>query len=661
MSHKLRKAATVCLVLSLLFSLISFGGINVFAATQMGTITGTDVRVRNGAGTSYAILGVVNTGDRVTVLGEAKDNAGDKWYHVTTDKGVTGYVFGQYVSLDVNYRPDADFEAYLTAQKFPESYKEPLRQLHAKYPNWVFEARHLNLDWETALTEEAKPRRNLLINSQVKENWKSMEEGCYDWDTKEYISYDTGGWITAQREITAFYMDPRNSLNETKIFQFENLSFSSAHTVDGVKQILKGSFMESLAQTFFDVGKEKGVSPYHLASRALQEQGVNGNGLGRGDVKWTDAAGTVHDYTGYYNFFNISAYEKDGLSAVQNGAINAKSRGWDTPQKAIEGGADQIGKGYINMGQNTLYLQKFDVVDGGNGYYEHQYMSNVTAAYAEAGSMKAAYSEEALNGTIVFSIPVYTNMPSAVCERPVQEDKNNDNTLVGLGVEGYSLTPTFGRYITDYAVSVPDTVERVTVTATKSDKDATVDDNGAEVATASKTVTLSGKETVITIKVTAPSGLVRNYVIHVYRENGADAPSLGSNKYAVGTHLTGITPNTTVTDLLKDLVVNNGSVRVVDAAGNTVTEKAATGQTVQLISVHNTVVATYPIIIYGDVSGDGAVTSKDLLMAQKHILGLVNLSGANLSAADSGKDGKLTSSDLLRTQKQILGLIQPIL
>ena len=64
---------------------------------------------------------------------------------------------------------------------------------------------------------------------------------------------------------------------------------------------------------------------------------------------------------------------------------------------------------------------------------------------------------------------------------------------------------------------------------------------------------------------------------------------------------------------------------------------------------------------FGDVSGDGAVTSKDLLLAQKHILGVASLSGAYLKAADSGKDGTLTSSDLLRTQKQILGITSPIL
>ena len=33
---------------------------------------------------------------------------------------------------------DLDFEEMLIREGFPESYKEGLRQLHAKHPNWCF-------------------------------------------------------------------------------------------------------------------------------------------------------------------------------------------------------------------------------------------------------------------------------------------------------------------------------------------------------------------------------------------------------------------------------------------------------------------------------------------------------------------------------------------
>ncbi len=639
-----RKCLSVLLATSLLFSCL-FGTLWLSAETQTGVVTGLDtvLRVRKSPSLSAETLEWLENGDEVTVLDTVKAE-GVTWYQIITPTGTTGYSSSEFITIYVNpnYTPDADFEAYLTAQKFPESYKDGLRKLHAKYPNWVFVAQHLNLDWTTALNAEAKVGHNLVQNGSARESWKSMEYGAYNWDTKSYVVFDSGGWVSAQREVVAYYMDPRNFLDDTAIFQFEQLSYSTAHTVEGVTAILKGSFMEKLAADFIAVAKEKNVSAYMLASRALQEQGASGNALGHG---------TAEGYKGFYNIFDIGAYAANGLSAIQNGALYAKSKGWDTPKKSIEGGADQLGKGYISKGQNTLYLQKFDVVDGGNGYYNWQYMTNVTAAKAESSIMKKAYSAEVLKGTMVFSIPVYLNMPAAAQAAP-QSDKNNDNTLTALSVSGYSITPTFSRYTTEYAVTVPKEVTQITVNATKSD-------SGASVAGAGQ-VTLSGDSTVISVKVTAPSGLIRTYTITVNRPGGAVAPTVSSDTYEIGTSITGIKPGITAADFLKGLSVSNGSAVLVNASENAVTGNVATGQTVRIMA-GSTVFATYPVVIYGDTSGDGAVTSADLLRTQKHILGVAKLSGAYLTAADSGKDGAVTSADLLRSQKQILGLSPVVL
>lgn len=649
MQRMKRKVLAVLLTASLLFCSL-FGGLWLYAATQMGTVTGDYVYVRQDAGTGNKALTQLNSGDRVYVLDEKKDSGGALWYKVqTTDKQYTGYMHSNYVKLDepdVEYKPDADFEAYLTSQKFPDSYKDGLRKLHAKYPNWVFVAQHLNLDWTTALSAEAKVGHNLVLDGSARESWKSMEYGAYDWNKKQYVSFDSGGWVSAQREVVAYYMDPRNFLDNTAIFQFEKLSYSSAHTKAGVTAILKGSFMESMAQDFIDVAKAKGVSAYLLASRALQEQGKDGNALGKGTVANFTYNKVEYKVYGYYNIFDIGAYKADGLSSIQNGAIYAKNKGWDTAKKSIEGGADQLGKGYIVKGQDTLYLQKFDVVDGGNGYYNWQYMTNVTAAKAESSIMKKAYTDEVLKGTMVFSIPVYLNMPASAQTAP-QSDKNNDNTLTALSVSGYSLTPTFSRYTTEYAVTVPKDVTQITVNATKSD-------SGASVSGAGK-ITLSGSSTVISIKVTAPSGLVRTYTITVNRPGGSTAPTIDKTSYTVGTNVTGVKPKTSAADFLKGISVKNGTASLVTAAGKEVTGNVATGHVLRIMA-NGTVYASYPIVIYGDTNGDGAVTSVDLLIAQKHILGISKLKGAYLTAADSGKDGSVTSIDLLRTQKQILGI-----
>lgn len=126
-------------------------------------------------------------------------------------------------------------------------------------------------------------------------------------------------------------MDPRNFLNASNIFMFECLSYTEgAYTAAGVSAILSGTFMSgnytcpdtketlSYAETFLTAGQLSEVSPYHLASRAKQEQGAKGNALGNG---------TVSGYEGYYNFFNIGAYATSTGGATLNGAKYASTSG----------------------------------------------------------------------------------------------------------------------------------------------------------------------------------------------------------------------------------------------------------------------------------------------------------------------------------------------
>lgn len=96
----------------------------------------------------------------------------------------------------------------------------------------------------------------------------------------------------------------------------------------------------------------------------------------------------------------------------------------DRSRKSIKGGAAVIVKDYISCGQDTLYLQKFDVVDGGDGYYAWQYMTNVSASKTEGYTMRDAYNEMGLlsgESKIKFKIPVYKNMPSQISPEPGNE------------------------------------------------------------------------------------------------------------------------------------------------------------------------------------------------------------------------------------------------
>jgi len=63
-----------------------------------GTITGTEVRMRNGAGTTSAILGYFTKGEVVQVLKSETVN-GAKWYNVRRADGNTGWVSADYCGL----------------------------------------------------------------------------------------------------------------------------------------------------------------------------------------------------------------------------------------------------------------------------------------------------------------------------------------------------------------------------------------------------------------------------------------------------------------------------------------------------------------------------------------------------------------------------------
>ena len=75
-----------------------------------------------------------------------------------------------------------DFEAYLTEQGFPESYKTELRKLHDSYPNWIFEAQHTGLEWVEVVSAESTIGKNLVPGSSIT-SWKSTgkQENGQSW------------------------------------------------------------------------------------------------------------------------------------------------------------------------------------------------------------------------------------------------------------------------------------------------------------------------------------------------------------------------------------------------------------------------------------------------------------------------------------------------
>lgn len=489
------------------------------AANMTGSCTADVLNVRSGAGTGYSKTGTVSYGDSLTILSETTDSSGAKWYKISCGN-LTGYVSAAYVQLTSSGSQgssDADFESYMTKQGFPESYKPYLRKLHEQHPKWIFTAQKLGVDWNTALKEECVVGRN-LVHSSALASWKSMEKGAYDFNGGYWYGLD-GSWVAASKEIIMYYMDPRNFLNDTYIFMFENQSYDPSYqTESGVKTILADTFMSgsytcpdtkkkyTYSQTFMDAAKKSGVSPYHLASRCRNEQGVNGA---------PQSLGTVKGYENYFNFFDIQAYATSTMTAAEMGCKYAKTTNptyllpWTNQYKSIVGGSIFLGTGYITKGQDTLYLQKFDMVDGGNGLYYHQYMTCVFGQANEAISLKNAYSQDILNSAMEFKIPVYNNMPDKLCPKPTSSGDNN-NYLKSLSVSGTSISPKFDKFTASYTAKVNAEVSSVTINANPLGKSAKVSGKGK--------VSLKTGENTVKVTCTAASGVKRTYTIKITRK-----------------------------------------------------------------------------------------------------------------------------------------------
>lgn len=528
--------------------------LTVSAANMMGNCTADVLNVRSGAGTGYSKTGTVSYGDSLTILSETTDSSGAKWYKISCGN-VTGYVSAAYVQLTSSGSQgssDADFESYMTKQGFPESYKPYLRKLHEQHPKWIFTAQKLGVDWNTALKEECVVGRN-LVHSSALASWKSMEKGAYDFNGGYWYGLD-GSWVAASKEIIMYYMDPRNFLNDTYIFMFENQSYDPSYqTESGVKTILADTFMSksytcpdtkkkyTYSQTFMDAAKKSGVSPYHLASRCRNEQGVNGA---------PQSLGTVKGYENYFNFFDIQAYATSTMTAAEMGCKYAKTTNptyllpWTNQYKSIVGGSIFLGTGYITKGQDTLYLQKFDMVDGGNGLYYHQYMTCVFGQANEAISLKNAYSQDILNSAMEFKIPVYNNMPDKLCPKPTSSGDNN-NYLKSLSVSGTSISPKFDKFTASYTAKVNAEVSSVTVNANPLGKSAKVSGKGK--------VSLKTGENTVKVTCTAASGVKRTYTIKITRKAASQTLQQGDvngDKYL------------TVVDALLMLRYNSGKTQL---------------------------------------------------------------------------------------------------
>jgi beta-N-acetylglucosaminidase len=433
---------------------------------------------------------------------------------------------------------------------------------------------------------------------------------------------------------------------------FEQLSYNSTlHTESVVQQILNGTFMsgsysynnstKTYASTFVEAGKTRNISPIQLASKVLQEQGTKGNS---GTINMDGGDGKT-----YYNHFNINAYGSTNAAIIANALATAKANNWDNPYSSIIGGSATISNGYINVGQDNNYYQKFNTINNKSLYW-NQYMANVRALPSESYTTYASYlNSNLINGAFTFKIPVYNNMPSVTT---LDTSGNSDNTLKSLSVSGCNLNPSFNSSATAYTCSVSSNTASVSVTAAQTSSLATIkyDSN----------VILSSNTTTTKVVVTAANGETKTYSITINKvDSSKESPNdiisyLGYNNSS--NMISGISLGTNSANIIANVKnkFSLATITIKDKNGNNKTSGlVATGDKITITNNNQTV--TYTSIIKGDANGDGKISISDYAKVKSHILGTSLMSNEYLKAADANGDGKISISDYAKIKSHILG------
>lgn len=537
------------------------------------------------------------------------------------------YAVTQNFSSDINAINDS---------KYP-GIKEKIKQLQSKYPNWNFKILYTGLDWNEVISNEytghgSSPKNLVYKTSNYQGQWICAicgEKG-----------YDNGNWKCASEQAIKYMMDPRNSINASDIFQFEELT-NTGCDVNVLKSMTKGTFLEGHEQGIINASNNNNVNAYYIVARLIQEQGKKGTVLAKG-------TGYNGQYVGYYNAFNIAASGNSTAEILTNALAYAQKKGWTSLDASINGGISFLAKQYIQKGQNTLYLQKFDV-EATNGLYSNQYMQNILAAQNEGTTLRNTYINiNSMSSSHTFIIPVYENMPNEICSRPDTNGTSvTDKDVVKVNVDStlrIRNNPN-GNEIVGwlYKNEIVTRLEKATskVGGTYWDK----------IQKSNDTIGYVARETY------ENEGTYKLYLVPINENNNNNNNNNDNKNTGTDTSKVKIDKTNNIITVVPSAIANDileafsGSIKITKADGsflNGGNDLMATGFIVD---------DKYTVVKKGDCNGDGAVDTGDTYILKCAVLNIKKFEkDLYQKAADINNDGSLDTGDTFLLKKHVLGL-----
>ncbi|MBQ8638253.1 MAG: hypothetical protein IJ468_03710 [Lachnospiraceae bacterium] len=672
---------------------------------------GASLAAHRSASAESAVLVTVPEGTELSVIALVLENGDPVWYQVIfqlDDYSYEAYVRPDSVVIQSSGIQLFSLEDVDQTDAFPEDYQVLIRQLKEAHPNWAFQPLYVGIEFEEAVSKQREVVNRNLVPLSYPLAWRSMEtlgknsQGKvynYDWRTDTWFLWEPTN-VAASEQAVRYCLDPRNFINETYIFMFEKLQYEAeCQSVETVNALLKGTFMYDTSVPGEDftyawllhwIGEKYNVNPVMLASRIRQEQGVYGTS--------ELISGTYPEYENLYNYFNINASGQTREAIVTSGLARARTGSsmilpdgteyegsWDTPVKSIIGGAVNIATSYILAGQDSLYLQKFDVDNSDGKLYWHQYMQAIIAPMNESKTVRRSYQDMGLlDMPFVFRIPVFEQMPQQAAEPT--DNGNPNNYLESLKVDGEDVFTDYEKETTTFTFRVPYEKETVSLEAVPAN------DNAYLIAP--KELALEVGSNVCPIEIIAETGEIRTYTLTIVRK-GENDPfenedlsygefriedqyiyiGMGAQEYATvyvpyyqltvledrnTVMIDGVEPETTAEAFLKNVDVKGDIWAALfdDAELKEYTGEEIVGTGVYLVvSDHRTgkIVLYCPIILHGDVNGDSVLDVFDFSIGKSVLLERSELSEDQLIAADLNQDGTFNILDFSIMKAVLLG------
>lgn len=678
---------TLLLFISLIAS-ITLVSASTYKEYTAKTTAYLGLNIRSSASSNATILGSMSLGTIFKYTDSDvyinRNDSCNEWIYVSSKNGYVCKTYTEIInteeindsSNEMSQMTDEEFNAYLDSQGFDSTYKVKLKALHKRYPSWVFKGVKTSRDWQTTVNEEMALGYNTYYMDAIRESAGHeaylYTDSYYDWYTNMFYGYD-GSFFLANKQTVAYFMDPRNYLNESNIFMFESLYYDATYqNKDNITSILGN---DKYNDYIYTSGKEYNYSPTALAIKIRQE-GTIGRRATNGTTNVNCTSKYIYKANGtfykapLYNFFNIGAYSSP-TNADLNGLCYAAQTNdnyflpWNTPEKSIKGGTKWISEQYVKVGQYTNYFQKFNTASNTTDI-AHQYMTNLEDPKSQASTLRNLYADsDMLRTPFVFYIPIFTNMPE---QTTLPKTGNPNNWLASLSVTIDNTTNSVSNFDgskTQYQITVPSNANTVTINSTSVAKTSyiSVDGNNKTLKTNSKQVNLTTGENSFKIIVTAGNGDTKTYTLNITRQANTSTtqPTVDdmikqikltqNDKYLSGITI-GTDSNTFVNTLLRANEFANIQISNKNNEGKP-QGVLSTGDKIYITS--NSETKHFELIVYGDVNGDGTIDKLDYLAVLRHYYKYTEYTGVYEKAADANKDGVIDKLDYLAILRDYYG------